>query len=117
MARQYADRAAFLFVYIQEAHPEGGWQMPDNVKEGVVFAEPDSLEKRSDIAKACCTRLDLTLPTVVDEIDNRVDKLYAAWPERIFIVDKDGKIAFPGAQGPWGFKPDEAEQALQKLLK
>jgi hypothetical protein len=48
-------------------------------------------------------------------MDNRVDELYAGWPERIFVIDPDGKIAYAGKPGPWGFKPDEAERALRRL--
>lgn len=47
------------------------------------------------------------MPVLVDSIENRVDELYAAWPERLFVVGKDGRIAYAGKQGPWGFKPDE----------
>ena len=32
-------------------------------------------------------------------------------------IDRDGKIAYAGKQGPWGFKPKAAERALKKLLK
>lgn len=37
---------------------------------------------------------------------------YAGWPERLVIVDVEGKIAYTGAPGPWGFKPSELEQWL-----
>jgi hypothetical protein len=50
-------------------------------------------------------------------MDNRVDNLFAAWPERIFIIGADGRVAYAGAQGPWGFKPEEAERSLKDLLQ
>jgi hypothetical protein len=50
-------------------------------------------------------------------MDNQVDGLYAAWPERIFVIDRQGKIAYAGRQGPWGFKPEEAERALRRVLR
>ena len=40
MYNTYKDRAGFLFVYIDEAHPEDGWQMDSNTEEAVVFDRP-----------------------------------------------------------------------------
>ncbi len=42
--------------------------------------------------------------------DHAVDDAYAAWPERLFIVTPDAKIAYAGKRGPWGFKPDHIER-------
>jgi len=109
----YKDRAAFLFVYIREAHPDDGWQMDENKKEGVVFKKTKTLAERQEVAGKCCVGLKLSMPCVIDGLDNKVDEAYAAWPERIFIVDAQGKIAYAGAQGPWGFKPGEAEAWLK----
>ncbi len=49
-------------------------------------------------------------------IDNAVDNLYAAWSERIFVIDQHGKIVYARKQGPWGFKPNDAERALRRLV-
>lgn len=117
MSKDYADTAAFLFVYIKEAHPDDGWQMDSNVRDKVIYRQPTSWGERRDVARTACTRLNLSMPVVVDTMDNAVDELYAGWPERMFIVDRDGKIAYAGARGPWGFKPDEVEQALKKLVR
>jgi hypothetical protein len=116
MYQTYRDRAGFLFVYVREAHPSDEWQMPGNEKEGVVFAQPKTSEARHDVARQCCSKLSMTMPCVVDTIDNHVDELYAAWPERIYIVGKDGHIACAGGQGPFGFKPEEAEAWLKKYV-
>jgi hypothetical protein len=32
-------------------------------------------------------------------------------------VGTDGRIAFRGERGPWGFKPDEMERALRETLE
>jgi type I thyroxine 5'-deiodinase len=49
-------------------------------------------------------------------MDNRVDELYAGWPERLFVIGANGRIAYAGGPGPWGFKPDELEKWLTKNL-
>ena len=113
MYGEYHDRVAFLFVYIHEAHAADEWQMPANVKEGVVFEQPRTLSSRQSVAGRCCSQMKLSMPCVVDELDNKVDNLYVGWPERMFVVDAAGGIAYAGKQGPWGFKPNQVEQWLR----
>jgi len=42
---------------------------------------------------------------------------YGAWPDRLYLVGKDGKIAMAGGRGPFDFKPDKLEKAIQKELE
>ena len=37
----------FYCVYIQEAHPDDGWQVPMNVTDDVVFSQPTSDDERA----------------------------------------------------------------------
>ena len=37
---------------------------------------------------------------------------YAAHPDRLYLVGKDGKLAWVGEQGPRGFRPNELEAAI-----
>jgi hypothetical protein len=113
---RYGEKTVFRVVYVREAHPDDGWQLPQNKKTGVVFNEPKTLEERIEIARACETGLNLKIPIVIDNMDDAVEKAYAGWPDRIYVIDKNGKIAYKGQPGPRGFKPDEAEDALKKLL-
>jgi len=57
------------------------------------------------------------MPTAVDDMVDTANQLYKAWPERIYVVDRDGKIAHKSAIGPWGFQPTQAEDVLRGLLK
>ena len=104
---------AFYFVYIREAHASDEWQMDDNVKEDVVISQPKDDVERNAAATTCSARLNLTMPVLVDQIDNLVDGLYAGWPERMFVIGRDGKIAYAGKQGPWGFKAEEVADWLK----
>ena len=90
--------------------------MDDNVKDDVVFAQPKDQSERKTVATSCSTRLKLSMPVLVDGIDNKVDGLYAGWPERMFVVGRDGKVAYAGTQGPWGFKPEEVAHWLNANL-
>ncbi len=76
------------------------------------MAQPTSLEARCEVASSCVARLDLTIPTVVDGLDDRVSRLYGAWPERLYVVDAQGEVSYKGAMGPFGFEPDEVREHL-----
>lgn len=41
---------------------------------------------------------------------------FAAWPERLVLVDAEKRIFYPGKPGPWGFSPEEAEEQLVAML-
>jgi hypothetical protein len=115
--RQYRDRAAFYVVYIQEAHPIDGWQLDDNVEDDVLVSSTASDEERVQVAGVCMTKLGVELPAIVDEADDRVEQAYTGWPDRLYVVDIDGKIAYKSAAGPFGFKPSEVEATLKRLVE
>ena len=43
--------------------------------------------------------------TLVDAMDDAVARRWSAWPERLFALGLDGRVAYVGEQGPWGFWP------------
>lgn len=73
------------------------------------------MKDRLEVARVCHDKLGHTFPIIVDGIDNKVGQAYAAWPDRLYIVDKNGKIAYKGGKGPRGFKPSEMAEKLKKL--
>ncbi len=89
--------------------------MPNNKFK---IADPKSLEERQKVAKEMAAQLKLSMPVLVDTIDDQVDKVYAGWPDRLYIIDAAGKIAHKGAPGPGGFGPavKAAPEVLDKLL-
>lgn len=90
--------------------------MASNVEEGVLVAQQISLEERIATAREAATALGLTMPILVDGMGNEAADAFAAWPERIVVVAGDGSIVYPGAPGPFGFAPEEAEEQLVALL-
>ena len=56
------------------------------------------------------------MPMVVDDIDDRVGHAYSGMPDRLYIIDSSGKIAYQGGRGPFCYLPSEMEQSLVMLL-
>ena len=108
----YKDRADFLTVYVREAHPTDEWQMKSNVKDDVCYAQPHTLEQRLAIANDFTKRFKYPLPFGVDDMKNAANDAYAAWPERLYIIDENGKIAYRGGMGPFNYNRAEVRAWL-----
>jgi hypothetical protein len=91
--------------------------MPANEKAGIKVNQPKSYEERVQVAGECLKDLKLSIPCLVDDMENTAQKAYAGWPDRIYVIDERGTIAYRGGPGPGGFKPGEAEEALKQLLE
>ena len=105
-----------MAVYILEAHPSDVWQMQSNIKDKVVFASPKDEEERAFVAGACVRKLGIKFPAVLDGFDNTTEKNYTGWPDRLYLIDRNGKVAYKSRPGPFGFKPDELKAALVKIV-
>jgi type I thyroxine 5'-deiodinase len=114
--RAYRDRAAFHVVYIEEAHPIDAWQDEDNLKDDVLIASTKTADDRDRVANVCVVKLGIEMPALIDEPDNRVERAYTAWPDRLYVLARDGTVAYKSAAGPFGFKPAEVEATLKRLL-
>jgi hypothetical protein len=115
--REYRNRVDFYIVYIEEAHPIDAWQLSDNLEDDVLVATTRTADERYQVAGLCVTKLGIELPALVDDPDNRVERAYTGWPDRLYVIDQDGRIAHKSAAGPFGFKPAEVESSLKRILK
>lgn len=110
---RFGDRVQFFVVYIREAHPTDSAR-PDRETN---VASPRSLEERAEVATTCSAELALgAIPLLIDGMDDATERAYSAWPDRLFLVDATGALAFCGAPGPRGFVPAELEAAITKLV-
>ena len=116
MYRRYSDRVDMYAVYIREAHPVDGWRTADNESAGIRVETARRFDQRAAAASLCCEALRLPIPLLVDGIDDAVATAYSGFPDRLYVIDREGRVAYKGARGPFGFEPREAEQALLLLL-
>ena len=112
---QYKDRVAFYVVYIREAHTSDVWQDPDNLDDHVVFASPKNFEERSQMGQICVVKLGIKFPAVIDTFDNATERVYKGWPDRLFVIDRNGQIAYKSRPGPFGFHPEGVADTLEHL--
>ncbi|MBX9677176.1 MAG: hypothetical protein K2X38_00345 [Gemmataceae bacterium] len=108
--RRYGDRVQFLAVYLREAHPSDGWGAPDAVKQ------PRTPDERAAVAVTCRSALDMKMPLLLDDLDDHVGHLYSGMPDRLYLIDRSGRVAYKGGRGPFGFKPAELEQSIAMML-
>jgi hypothetical protein len=75
------------------------------------------MQERAEIAQACMLQLDLAMPTLLDNMENSTDTAYAALPERLYVIDQQGKVTFQCGPGPWGFDVEGWQTAIEKAAK
>jgi hypothetical protein len=103
-------------IYVREAHPAEGWWMESNKKVDANLSQPKTDDERCNAAKLCQTRLDVSMPMLVDSIKDEVGTAYSGMPERLFVIDRKGRVAYKGGRGPFHFNLPEFEQSLILLL-
>ena len=110
----YNDLAEFFVVYIREAHAADSsrpaWYA---VEKGIT--EPKTYEERCSVAEMLIKEKKLTIPCLVDNMDNEVNMVYKGSPTRIFLIKKDGRLGVAGSRGPFGLGP--AFEEVQKWMK
>ena len=116
----YRDKAVILVIYIREAHPANATQTAEDAGwkaiEGTVFYQPQTFDERRKLAETACTFWELPIPTLVDTMQPSIGGSYQAWPNRVYLIDTDGKIVYRGVKGPRGVNVHESELELRKLL-
>jgi hypothetical protein len=123
---KYHEQIQFLTIYIREAHPVDGWWFGGGItglimkisgsKAAVDVYQPENIVERRAVAGRCEKTLEYGIRTYVDEMDDAVNKAYAGWPTRLYLIDKDGRVVYAGGLGPFGFKPAELKKAIEDYL-
>jgi type I thyroxine 5'-deiodinase len=91
--------------------------MQSNVRDKVLISSPRDEQERASVAGTCVRRLGIKFPAVIDGFDNKVESAYTGWPDRLYLIQSDGRVAYKSKPGPFGFHPEELATALQKASR
>jgi Spy/CpxP family protein refolding chaperone len=108
IARQLSTAASVYVIYTREAHPTGGWEVQRNKDEHIALAQPASYTARQSAARECRSTLHLSVPLLVDEMDDATAAAYGGFPNGAVVINRDGTIA---ASQQWADPP-----ALQRYV-
>ncbi|MEN8773058.1 MAG: deiodinase-like protein [Akkermansiaceae bacterium] len=108
----YGKKADFWWIYMQEAHATDGVRPNRTVK----IKTHKTIEDRKTAAEGCASASVLKVPVLLDDMKDSVATVYSAMPERFFILNSDGKVAYAGGRGPRGVDLDALEKSLKELI-
>jgi hypothetical protein len=81
--RQYRERGfEFLTIYVREPHP------------GEYYGPHKTFDQKLKFARDCREQDGIVNPIGVDELDGSVHRLYGSMPNMVYIIDKNGKVAY-----------------------
>jgi len=113
---KFGGQAAFLLVYIREAHATGEWQSTVNEREGLQLAPATSMEQKHGYATMCTRKLELRFPSAVDGLDNAAEQAYAAWPSRVYVISTDGQVRYSSGLTEEEFDQAALESAIRAVI-
>ena len=114
LQHRFGREVPFLLVYIREAHSTAQWQSTRNERQNVTLSAAKNMEEKTANATMCSRKLHLPFPAVVDGMDGAAEKAYNAWPSRVFVVGKDGRILYSSRLTELDFKVQDMESALRR---
>ena len=91
--------------------------MQNNIEDNVVFSSPRNEEERASVAGTCMRKLGIKFPAVLDEFGNSTETHYTAWPDRIYLIDQQGRVAYKSMPGPFGFHAGDLATALSRMMQ
>jgi hypothetical protein len=81
--QRYRDQGfEFLTIYVREPHP------------GEHYGPHRTWEQKLKFARDCREQDRIHNPMLVDDLEGTVHRLYGLMPNMIYIIDKNGKIAY-----------------------
>ena len=89
--------------------------MASNISDKVILRTPRSFDERTEVASSCVRKLGIKIPAIVDDMNNSTERAYTGWPDRIYLLDRDGHVVLKTKPGPFGFKPSLLDTQLQRL--
>jgi protein CpxP len=113
LKNQMSAAATFLLVYTKEAHPAGGWEIDRNKDEKISVEPHGSVNDRRAAAMKAREGLKITLPILLDEMDDSVSAGLGAGENSLVIIGRDGTLV---ARQEWA-DPTGARRLIEAAAK
>jgi len=118
----YCKQINFRFVYILEAHAQDEWPICSArwcpTKMPIKYNQTHTIEERLAVAKDFIRDFDFQMPMVVDKPDeNLFEKLYAPWPVRIYVIDKEHRLTYKAEPSETMLELKELTEHLQSIIR
>jgi hypothetical protein len=121
LARDFGNQVNFIVLYTVEAHPKGDpspytgreWVRKENEKIGLLLPQPKTIQERTERAQACVHAMKLTMPVIIDNMENGTWKAYGSAPNSAYLIGQDGKVI---EQEGW-FEAAKMRETIKQALK
>jgi Spy/CpxP family protein refolding chaperone len=113
LRREYLPRVNFLIIYTRENYPAGQWDVERNKQEDVLVPEHTDMNARMVAAREARDRLKLTVPILLDSMDNKTAGDYDGFSNAAVLIGRDGTVLF---SQKW-FEPYALRAAIDEMLK
>jgi len=84
--KHYSERVSFFVIYTREAHPSDGWNVSRNEDDQIDVHQPTDLPTRMDIADKAKAYLHVSIPLLVDDMEDTAAKAYNGAPNATVIL-------------------------------
>jgi hypothetical protein len=113
LKREFGQRATFLVVYTKEAHPKGEWEVERNRDEEIAIEPHKDLDGREAMAQKAKDALKITVPIVLDTMDDAAATAYGLAHNGAVVIGRDLKVV---VRQQW-FDPYTLRRHLEALGK
>ena len=83
----------------------------------VKVKQPLTFKQRVELSRRCAETLKLTIPCLVDGMDNGVAMAFTAELSRTYVLSGEGRILYRGEPAPLGFDITRLARALADMKK
>jgi hypothetical protein len=122
LVRDFGAKLHFIVIYTLEAHPCGvnspytnrEWTMRASWDAaGNPLGQPAAYAARVAMARQCASELGVSIPVLVDGMDNAVWCAYGGAPNNAYFIEQDGRIS---AKHGW-YQPAGMELTILNYLR
>ena len=89
--------------------------MAVNVRQNVLFTDPKTFVERTSVAESCVRKLGIHIPALVDDVSDAVEAAYTGWPDRLYLIDREGRVV-AGYIGPAEWDRPEVIETIRRYL-